>query len=504
MSRRSISSVRLHPDDHVAILLSDAAEGDLVDGVPATGAIPSGHKIALRQIAKGEAVLKYGQVIGSALEDIVAGAHVHVHNLAMSDAPRASASKKAPESRSNLDGGATFKGFVRQSGRVGTRNYIGVLTSVNCSATVARRVADWFTAERMAGFPGVDGVVAFTHATGCGTPATGEGIDNLNRTLAGFVGHPNFGGVLVIGLGCEVNQIDRLFAEYGIQAGSTIRTMTIQEAGGTTRAIEHGIGVVKELCSTANDYQRETVPASHLVVGLQCGGSDGWSGVTANPSLGAAADRVVANGGVAILSETPEIYGAEHLLISRAESASVAQSLRDRIAWWEDYVARNGAELNNNPSPGNIKGGLTTILEKSLGAVAKSGSSPLREVYRYAEPIRTRGFVFMDSPGYDPCSATGQMASGANLIAFTTGRGSVFGSKPAPCLKLASNARLATHMDEDMDVDCSPVLGGKSVDAMGEEIFSKMLAIASGEPTKSEALGLGDHEFVPWQIGAFM
>lgn len=499
----AVRCVVLNPTDDVGIVLDDVRPGDDVRGAPAVEAIPAGHKVALKAIPQGGPVLKYGQVIGVARAAIPAGAHVHVHNLAMAEGATAyemGVDLRAPPKPT----GAMFDGFVRSDGRVGTRNYVGVLTSVNCSATVSRRIADQFTAERLAAFPGVDGVAAFTHMTGCGTPATSEGVDNLNRTLAGYARHPNFAGLVIIGLGCEVNQIPRLLAEFELEPSPLLQAFTIQDAGGTLKAIERGGAIARELAQEAARARRTPVSAAHLKVGLQCGGSDGWSGVTANPSLGAAADLVVANGGVAILSETPEIYGAEHLLMRRAASPAVAEKLQARLAWWADYVARNGAELNNNPSPGNIKGGLTTILEKSLGAVAKSGSTPLRDVYLYGETIRTPGFVFMDSPGYDPCSATGQMAAGANLIAFTTGRGSVFGSKPAPCLKLASNARMAAQMDDDMDIDCSPVLSGVSIAEMGERIYAQMLAIASGAASKSEALGVGDHEFVPWQVGAYM
>jgi altronate hydrolase len=336
------------------------------------------------------------------------------------------------------------------------------------------------------------------------TPAS-EGTANLQRTLAGYLAHPNFAAVLVVGLGCEMMQIAGFVDEAeAARNGMTLRTLTIQEEGGTRAAIEAGRAMVRDMIAEASMVVREEVSAAHLTLGLQCGGSDGWSGVTANPALGRSADLLVAAGGTVILSETPEIWGAEQLLFARAESPAVRAALQERLDWWADYVARNGAELNNNPSPGNIAGGLTTILEKSLGAVAKSGSSPLRAVYRYGEPITERGFVFMDSPGYDPCSATGQMAAGATILAFTTGRGSVFGSKPAPCIKLASNRALAERMAEDIDFDCSPVLDGASLDAMGEAIFDLLLRTASGETSKSEALGLGDLEFVPWQMGAVM
>ncbi|MEO6361522.1 MAG: UxaA family hydrolase, partial [Sphingomicrobium sp.] len=396
---------------------------------------------------------------------------------------------------------ASFDGYVRANGGIGTRNYIGIITSVNCSATVAKRIADSFSSQRI---PGIDGVSAFTHSSGCGMSKTGEGIDTLERTLAGYAVHPNFAGVLLIGLGCEVAQIGDLLDRFNLQPGPRLRTMTIQEAGGTLKAIERGQELVRELIEEAQADRRSSVSAAHLMLGLQCGGSDSWSGVTANPALGVAADLVVANGGTAILSETPEISGAEHLLIRRAISREVADKLLERLAWWDQYAAKHGAELNNNPSPGNKAGGLTTIFEKSLGAVAKAGSSPLMDVVHYAERIRTKGLVFMDSPGFDPCSATGQIASGANVLAFTTGRGSVFGSKPSPCIKIATNAALAAWMDDDMDVDCSPILDGASIRESGEAIYAKLLAVASGEPSKSEALGFGDNEFVPWNLGAWM
>jgi altronate hydrolase len=355
----------------------------------------------------------------------------------------------------------------------------------------------------LADHPGIDGVVALTHTTGCGTASEGEGIDNLRRTLAGFARHPNFGGVLILSLGCEANQLPRLLETQGLVASDRLRTLGIQEAGGTRRAIEEGVGIVRELAQLASKDRRETCPASGLVLGLQCGGSDGWSGVTANPALGVASDLVVRSGGTVMLAETPEIYGAESLLISRARSNGVAEALRERLRWWEKYVARNGQQLNNNPSPGNIEGGLTTILEKSLGAVAKSGTAPLEGVLRYGEPAPGHGFYFMDSPGYDPCSVTGEIASGATLVCFTTGRGSVFGAKPVPSLKLASNDRLAEHMDEDIDLSAGGIAEGRqTTEEVGEKLFDLMLETASGRMSASEQLGFGDLEFVPWQIGA--
>ncbi|WP_312146412.1 altronate dehydratase family protein [Brevundimonas sp.] len=493
----------LNPADDVAIALDDIAVGETPEGLgaPARAGVATGHKIARRAVEEGGLVRRYGQVIGRARAAIAVGDHVHVHNLAMAEDGREAevgADVRPPEALS----GATFNGIVRPDGRVGTRNYIGVLTSVNCSATVARRIADAFPDASLP--KGVDGVVAFTHQGGCGGSSLSSDTTLLQRTLAGYAQHPNFHSILIVGLGCEANQIPAWLANEGLEAGPTLRALTIQEAGGTARAIEAGIEVVRELVAEAAKVERQPVSASHLTVGLQCGGSDGWSGVTANPALGAAVDLLVAHGGSAMLSETPEIWGAEHLLLRRAASQGVADRLNARLDWWRAYADKHGMELNNNPSPGNLKGGLTTILEKSLGAVAKSGSTPLNDVIGYAEPLTAKGLSFMDSPGYDPCSATGQIASGANLIVFTTGRGSVFGAKPAPSIKVASNAKLANWMDEDMDIDASPVLTGTAMEDVGRAIFERMLAVASGEPSKSEALGIGDNEFVPWQVGAYL
>ena len=493
----------LNPADDIAVALDDIAMGETPDGLDAAARadIAQGHKIARHAVAEGGVVRRYGQVIGRAATAIQAGDHVHVHNLVMADDAREAEVGVDAHAPAPL-AGATFQGIVRPDGRVGTRNYIGVLTSVNCSATVARRIADAFPDADLP--EGVDGVVAFTHTGGCGGASMGGDVELLQRTMAGYARHPNFAAVLVVGLGCEANQIPDWLAREGVLPGPALRTMTIQDAGGTSRAIEAGVAIVREMLVEAAKVERRTVSASHLTVGLQCGGSDGWSGVTANPALGAAVDLLVAHGGSAMLSETPEIWGAEHLLLRRAASPEVADRLLARLEWWRTYADKHGMELNNNPSPGNLKGGLTTILEKSLGAVAKSGSTPLNDVIGYGSPLATPGLTFMDSPGYDPCSATGQIASGATLVAFTTGRGSVFGAKPVPSIKLASNAKLASWMDEDIDIDASPVLTGTPMAEMGERIFAEMLAVASGKASKSEALGIGDSEFVPWQVGAYL
>ena len=488
-----MNTMQLHPDDSVAIALDD------------NGSVPKGHKIALRDIRAGEPVLKYGQPIGLAARDIPAGDHVHVDELSVS-AALSRARPGAVASLPPLDAPAVFQGYARSDGRVGTRNYVGILVTVNCAATVARQIQKRIEPE-LAAHPHVDGVVALTHTTGCGTASEGEGVDNLRRTLAGFATHPNFAGVLMIGLGCEANQMSRLLDTQGLVPGERLRVLGIQEAGGTIAAIEAGTAAVRALLALADTARRSEQSAAHLTLGLQCGGSDAWSGVTANPALGACADRLVRAGGTVILAETPEIYGAESLLLRRAESQSVADALLERLSWWERHVAANGQTLDNNPSPGNLKGGLSTILEKSLGAVAKSGTAPLRGVYRYAERIARGpgggGLVFMDSPGYDPCSITGEIAAGANMVAFTTGRGSVFGAKPVPSLKIASNSDLARRMEPDIDLDAGAIAEGATTPgAVGAALFALLLDTASGRPSKSETLGFGDMEFVPWQIGA--
>jgi len=394
---------------------------------------------------------------------------------------------------------------VRNNGRVGTRNYIGVIASVNCSASVCRYIADAFKGEALQAFPNVDGVVAITHGSGCGMDGSGEGLEILRRTLRGYADHPNFAGVLVIGLGCEVNQIAPLIESLASRESGLFSALTIQDEGGTRETVEQGKNIVRDMLTLANHAKRSNVPAQHLTVGLQCGGSDGYSGISANPALGAAVDLVVRHGGTAILSETPEIYGAEHLLTARAAAPAIAEKLMARLRWWEGYTSQHHGDMNNNPSPGNKAGGITTILEKSLGAVAKGGSTGLMAVYEYAEPVSEHGLVFMDTPGYDPVSATGQVAGGANLICFTTGRGSVYGCKPTPSLKLATNSPLFKRMGLDMDYNCGAIIDGTlSVAQAGEQIFQMMLDTASGKPTRSEEHGLGDNEFVPWQLGAVM
>jgi altronate hydrolase len=500
--------VRLHAADNVVVASRDLEEGTAAGGLTLRHAVPRGHKVATAPIAAGEPVRKYNQIIGFAAVAIEPGDHVHTHNVEFKAFERdyaagvdATVTELVPEGER-----ATFEGIVRADGRVATRNYLGILTSVNCSATTAKLIADQFRRPGLLDdFPNVDGVVALTHGAGCGMASEGEGFDVLQRTLTGYAEHPNFGGFLLLGLGCEVNQVASLAEKWTLDATKAVRTMTIQEEGGTAATVRAGTAALLEMLPAANEVSRTTVPASELVLGLNCGGSDAYSGITANPALGAAVDLLVRHGGTAVLGETPEIYGAEHLLTRRAVSQEVADRLVERIRWWEKYTADNNGSMDNNPSPGNKAGGLTTILEKSLGAVAKGGTTNLTAVYRYAEKVTDRGFTFMDTPGYDPVSVTGIVAGGATVMCFTTGRGSVLGCKPTPSLKLATNTEMYERMSEDMDLNCGVIVDGSaSVQEVGRELFQLILDTASGRRTRSEELGFGQEEFVPWQLGAVM
>ena len=503
--------IRIHPADDVVIARHQLVGGTRLDaeGVTVSGLIPPGHKIAVRAIQPGATVRRYNQIIGTAKCVIQPGQHVHTHNLEFSRVKLDYAAGQGAQPTAYVAAPATFQGIKRADGRIATRNYVGVLTSVNCSATVARAIADHFRRDihpaALAAFPNIDGVIALTHGGGCATASDGEPLQILRRTLGGYARHPNFAAILVVGLGCETNQIAGLMEQEGLNTGTALHTFNIQETGGTRKTVAHGIELVTWLLDEANRVKREPVSASHITVGLQCGGSDGYSGISANPALGAAVDRLVRHGGTAILSETPEIYGGEHLLTRRAVSGAVAAKLLVRIKWWEHHCERMDAEMDNNPSAGNKAGGLTTILEKSLGAIAKSGTTNLVDVVEFAQPVSARGLVFMDTPGYDPVSATGQVAGGANLICFTTGRGSAYGCAPSPSLKLSTNTALWLKQEDDIDINCGEVIDGTAgVDEMGERIFRQMLRTTSGDRTKSEVHGYGQNEFVPWVLGAVM
>jgi altronate hydrolase len=507
-SKSVARTLRLHASDNILVALETIEPGAaLAEELIAVNRTPRGHKLAARSIALGERIVKFGQIIGFATADIAPGTWLHEQNVVMKDFARDYAFGQdyhptafVPETER-----ATFEGYRRADGKVGTRNYIGILTSVNCSASVATFIAREIERSGiLADYPNVDGVIPLVHGGGCALDIKGEGYEALKRTQWGYATNPNMGAVLMVGLGCEGFQIGRWKDAYNIVESDTFRSMTIQEVGGTRKTVMKGVEAIHAMLPGVNKATRTTCPASELTLALQCGGSDGYSGITANPALGAAVDILVAHGGTGILSETPEIYGAEHLLTRRAANRAVGEKLVERIKWWEDYTARNKMEMNNNPSPGNKLGGLTTILEKSLGAAAKGGTTALTAVYEYAEPVTEKGFVFMDTPGYDPVSATGQVAGGANILAFTTGRGSAYGCKPTPSIKLATNTPMYAQMIDDMDINCGDIIDGVSIEAKGREIFEMLLRVASGERSKSEQFGYGDAEFVPWTIGATM
>lgn len=505
--------ILLHSDDNVAVATEFVAEnsrlscnGQHFDALTST---PPGHKVATREIPKGGEIRKFGQAIGYSSCDIRVGEWVHVHNVVASKPGlefEFSTHLRIPPEPTHP---RTFKGYRRKNGRCGTRNYVAIISTVNCSATTARYVAAELSKADLSAFPNIDGIVPFVHKAGCALEFNGEDHQQLSRTLAGFASHPNIGACIILGLGCETNQASHLQKEHQlVQLGSTNRedsdaplVLNIQEVGGVRKTVACAVEILKGLLPVANNVQREDIPISELKVAMECGGSDGNSGITANPAVGVASDLLVAHEATTILSETTEIYGAEHLLTRRARTPEVGHQLLERIKWWEDYAAKHGASIDNNPSVGNKNGGLTTIFEKSLGAISKGGTSPLNAVYRYAEPITEKGFVIMDSPGYDPASITGKVASGAQIVVFTTGRGSCFGCKPAPTIKVATNTPMFNRMSEDMDINAGVVLEGSTVEDVGLQIFEQIIATASGKPTLSEIQGIGDEEFCPWFPG---
>ncbi len=511
-------AVTLHAIDNVAIAKQALVPRTMLTGLPDGGAdletrgvIPAGHKFALRDIAEGDPVRRYGQIIGFATQPIGRGQHVHSQNLAVRDFDRSAlyeiGAEVVPVQYVPEAERRTFMGYRRHDGRVGTRNFVAVLASVNCSSTATRRVVDHFAAPGMLdAYPNVDGVIGFPTKGGCGAHYGSEALFQLQRTQAGMVDHPNVAGYVILSLGCETNQPEDLIDATGLTEaaadGKRPLVLTIQEDGGFAKTVVAGIKAVEDLLPLANRATREPVPVSELMVALQCGGSDTWSGVTANPALGVAADLIVQQGGTVVLGETSEVYGGEHLLTRRAVSQAVGEALIERIHWWEGYTAMHGASIDNNPSPGNKLGGLTTIYEKSLGAIAKAGSTPMTQVVKYAERVTERGFVHMDTPGFDPVSATGQVAGGCQLVVFTTGRGSAFGFKPSPSIKVATNSTLYARQEPDMDINAGRVLDGVPLAEVGREIFDEIIAVASGKQSKSEADGLGEEEYNPWILGA--
>jgi altronate hydrolase len=503
-------AVQLRPNDNVAVAARNLGEGaDIeLDGstLHLSQRVGLGHKLALRDIKKGEAVYKYGQIIGFASNDIPAGSHVHVHNVAADAFERDYAFCRDCPSPPAAAEPRYFMGYDRGDGRFGTRNYIAIVSTVNCSASTSKYISERIKAtELLRKYPNVDGVAAITHKAGCAMQYDGPDHNQLDRTLAGFAKHPNVAAYILVGLGCETGQAIHLIEHQGLiqlnGSRSKPHVITVQDCGGIRKTVDAGVELIAKMLPQVNDIKRTRLPASRIVLGTNCGGSDGNSGVTANPALGVASDLIVAQGGTSIIGETPEIYGAEHLLTRRAVSRAVGEKLVERIKWWEWYTGIFGAQINNNPSPGNKEGGLTTIYEKSLGAIAKGGSTALVDVVGYAEPVKAKGFVVMDTPGYDPVSMTGIVAGGANVLVFTTGRGSVFGCKPAPSIKVATNTPMFEHMIDDMDINAGTILDGSAVEVVGRQIFEEILAVAGGKKTKSEINDVGEEEFAPWSIG---
>lgn len=501
-------AIKLNAKDDVIIARQPIAKGTYlsIDNVTVLMDIPEGHKIAICDIKKDFPVKRYGQIIGFAKQPIKAGEHVHVHNIGMGDFDKDyafGADKHELIKPENMD---YFLGIKRSDGRIATRNYIGVMSAVNCSATVVKAVENYFNKVGLDDYPNVDGIISLPQSFGCGIGSVmSPAMLNMRRTLSGYAMHPNFSNMIIVGLGCESSQIKDMMDFAHLKENETLHTLTIQDSGGTQKTINKVISLIESMLPIANQIKREPVSVSNIVLALECGGSDGYSGISANPVLGYAADKIIQQGGTAILSETPEIYGAEHLLTRRAISKEVGEKLVKRIKWWEDHCERNGSQMNNNPSAGNKAGGLTTILEKSLGAITKGGSSKLVEVYEYAETVTAKGLVFMDTPGYDPMAVTGQIAGGANIMCFTTGRGSSLGSVPAPTLKLSSNNTLWERQEEDMDINCGGVIDGtETISEVGERLYKMILDLASGKKSKSEKFGYGSLEFVPWQMGTFM
>jgi len=514
MATRAITEVAivLNPADDVAIAKKEIPAGTVLEDadrrIEVRQDIRPGHKVARHARGRGEEVRRYGQVIGFATADIVVGDHVHTQNLAVGDLQREYeiGTDVRPVDFYPPASMRYFDGYLRDDGRVGTRNYVAIISGVNCSASVSQFVKDKFR-DVSRDYPNIDGVLAVTHKSGCGTELFGEDHMALQRVLAGYAKHPNVAAYILVGLGCEVNQAAVMVDKQRMAApGHPERkpmVINIQEAGGIRKTVDKAAAEVAKLLPAANAAKRSKQPVSEIMLATNCGGSDSNSGITANPALGWAVDELVRYGGTGVLAETPEIYGAEHLLIRRAASEAVAKKLIDRYKWWEWYC-RGIERMDNNPAPGNKAGGITTVFEKSLGGVTKGGTTPMMDVFLYGEPITTRGFVFMDTPGHDPVSITGLVAGGCNLICFTTGRGSVFGCKPVPSIKLATNSLMYRHMQEDMDINCGVILEGMPLPEVGRQIFEEIVAVASGKRSKSELSGVGEEEFAPWIIGPVM
>ncbi len=493
--------IHLHESDNIAIARVQLPAGQTIQAgghaVTLEDPIPIGHKVSIRPIAAGEVIIRYGQVMGRAKVRIEPGRHLHTHNVLFEEL---SFDYEYPTGDTELprrfESGPTFQGYPREDGRAGTRNYIAVVAASNCAAHTAELIAESFEDEPLP--PNVDGIVAFPHGEGCGHNA-GADLAQLQRTLGGVLHHPNVAAAIILGLGCEVNQIDHYLGK-GAPRTERLMGLTVQSSGGTRATVEAARREIASMIERASAEKRVAVPASKIVLGLNCGGSDSFSGITANPALGVCSDMLAEIGATAVLAETTEIFGAEHLLVRRARNRAVAERLLSFVDGYKSYLRKFGASFDDNPSPGNKEGGLTTILEKSLGAVAKAGTSPLNAAVDYSERIDAPGFVFMNTPGYDPVSLTGLAAGGVNLIAFTTGRGSAIGFPTIPVIKIASNSATYKRMSDNMDINAGRIADGdSSIRETGQEIFDMVLRVASGERTSSERLG--HKEFVPWRIG---
>jgi altronate hydrolase len=498
------SAIHLSPADNIAVARVALSPGSElhVEGslVSVKDAVPAGHKIALRPIAAGDNIVRYGQVMGRARVAIDAGQHVHTHNVSFEEISfeyEFPVGERAIVSRSKDV--PTFMGYAREDGRAGTRNYIAVVAASNCAAHTAEQIAASYTPEQLP--PGVHGVVAFPHGEGCGH-AIGPDTDQLRRTLSGVLDHPNVAGAIILGLGCEVNQIEHYLGPDAPKSDRLVG-MTVQGSGGTRATVEAARKAIAPMLERAADEKRVELPASKIVLGLNCGGSDSFSGITANPALGYCSDLLAEIGAAAVLAETTEIFGAEHLLVKRARNRETAEKLLACVDKYKRYLRQFGGSFDDNPSPGNKAGGLTNILEKSLGAVIKGGTTTLMQVVDYAERVTSPGFVFMNTPGYDPASLTGLAAGGVNVIAFTTGRGSAIGFPTIPVVKIATNTPMYERMRDNMDINAGRIADGDAtVQQVGREIFDMVIRVASGEVPCAERLG--HKEFVPWRIGPMM
>ena len=506
MKNEALSAIRLDETDNTVLALKDIPAGTFLpeEGITVLSDIPMGHKILTRFTAKGEPVLKCGTVIGYASCDAEPGTHMHNDTIAFDAVTEETAycsdwkpTEYVPESERR-----TFRGFRREDGSVGTRNCIAVIACSNCAATVVRRIAAHFDGGVLSCFPHVDAVVPLVTSTGCGIEKSGVPLEFMRRVLAGTVRNPNFAGALVVALGCENNNIDAFFSETGLSAGTMLRRLVIQEEGGGRASVEKGIAAVEEMLAEAELFRRTDVSVSELRVALECGGSDAFSGVSANPALGKAMDLLVRQGGTAILTEPTEFVGIESALARRARDRHTAQQVMDMMAWWREYLKGTDSQINGKVTPGNNAGGITNVLEKALGSTRKAGSTGLNAVFEYAEPVTERGFVIMNAPSYDPVSAAAMFAGGANICAFTTGRGSLYGARHFPTVKISSNTRRWEIQRDDIDLNAGAVIDGeKTLDEMGREIFETLIAVASGQKTKSELFGMGDDEYVIWDIG---